>query len=79
MMRFADKSVIVTGAAQGIGLACAEAFIVEGARVALSDVDKVKGRAAADRLGPNATFYACDVADKAAVAATVQAVVEPWR
>jgi glucose 1-dehydrogenase len=75
-MRFADKSIIVTGAAQGIGLACAEAFIAEGARVALSDVDRVKGRAAADRLGPNAAFYACDVGDKAAVAATVQAVAD---
>lgn len=70
-MRFPDKSVIVTGAAQGIGFACARAFVAEGARVALFDVDVEKGGAAAAALGPRATFRRCDVGDKAAVTAAV--------
>lgn len=73
-MRFSGQSVIVTGAARGIGRACAAAFIAEGARVALLDVDEAGGAAAAAALGANAAFYPCDVGDGAAVRACVAAV-----
>jgi len=76
-MRLKDKVAIVTGAAQGIGLACAEAFVAEGAQVVLADRDAVKGRQAADRLGKACRFFACDVANakdvQALIAETVKA------
>ncbi len=79
-MRFQDKVVIVTGAAQGIGLACARAFAEEGARVLLCDVDPEKGAAAADAIngagGGSARFQPCDVGDRAQAEAAVRAAVE---
>lgn len=39
-MRFANRTIIVAGAAQGIGLACVGAFIEEGASVVLADIDE---------------------------------------
>lgn len=73
-MRFSGQSVIVTGAARGIGRACAAAFIAEGARVALLDVDEAGGAAAAAALGAKAAFYPCDVGDGPAVRACVDKV-----
>jgi glucose 1-dehydrogenase len=75
-MRLKDKVAIVTGAAGGIGLACAEAFIKEGAKVMLSDVDAAKGEAAAKKLG--AKFTACDVGDAKQVEALVDATVKAF-
>lgn len=39
MMRFTDKSVLITGAARGIGRAFAEAYVREGATVAIGDIN----------------------------------------
>ena len=64
------KVAIVTGAAQGIGAACAQRFAREGAHVVIADVDDTRGTALATELG--ASYVHCDVGDKAQVDAAVQ-------
>ncbi|WP_338849676.1 SDR family oxidoreductase [Massilia sp. W12] len=63
-MRLQGKTAIVTGAAQGIGLACAQRLLAEGAQVMLSDI-KAEGAQVAQELGQKAAFFAADVSDKA--------------
>lgn len=58
---FAEKRVIVTGAAKGIGAAVATAFHEEGARVALIDIDADAGENLARSLGSDAHFFRADV------------------
>ena len=65
----AGRVVLITGAAQGIGAACAARFAQEGAHVVLSDVDVAKGHAMADQVGGR--FVACDVSSKAQVDALI--------
>lgn len=49
-MRFEDRNVVVTGGASGIGLAIADAFLAEGARVLVADRDRDGLAALPDRL-----------------------------
>jgi 3-oxoacyl-[acyl-carrier protein] reductase len=70
-MRFEGKSVIVTGAGNGIGREYAAAFAREGASVLIADLDAAAGDAAAKGIvadGGNAVAVATDVADADAVA-----------
>ena len=74
------RVAVITGAAQGIGAACAERLSHDGAAVALWDIDAARGEALARSLnerGRRAVYLHCNVADKrevdAAVAATLQA------
>ncbi|MBU6503173.1 MAG: SDR family oxidoreductase [Burkholderiales bacterium] len=64
---------IVTGAAQGIGEACARRFAREGARVVIADVDDPRGQTLARELG--AMYVHCDVGDKAQADALVAQVM----
>lgn len=68
-MKHAGKVALVTGAAQGIGLACAARLLSEGARVALLDRDGAAAQAAAGRLGEGAMAIAADLAGLAPDAA----------
>lgn len=70
-MRLAGKVAIVTGAARGIGLAIARAFVAEGAKVVLADVLADAVRAEAARLGPAALAVPTDVGDAGGVRALV--------
>jgi NAD(P)-dependent dehydrogenase (short-subunit alcohol dehydrogenase family) len=65
----AGRAIVVTGAAQGIGEACARTLAADGARVSLWDVDDARGRALAAELG--AHYAHCDVASKADVDAAL--------
>jgi NAD(P)-dependent dehydrogenase (short-subunit alcohol dehydrogenase family) len=80
-MRLEDKVAVVTGAAQGIGLACAKRFVDEGARVVISDINKDLGAAEAEAIraaGGEAAFVECDVGDKAQVDALVARAVKVY-
>lgn len=75
-MRLQNKVAVVTGAAQGIGLAIARRFAAEGARLMLADVGVERGAAAAAELG--AAFQPCDVGDGASAEALVAATVDRY-
>ncbi|SVB26745.1 uncharacterized protein METZ01_LOCUS179599 [marine metagenome] len=59
-MSFENVKVVVTGGAKGIGGACVKAFMEEGAKVCILDIDQA-GQEFADTLGDNTFFIHCDV------------------
>ena len=61
----AQRVAVITGAAQGIGYAMAKAFVAEGARVVIADIDGEAARSAANTLGDatEVVGVACDVSD----------------
>ena len=73
------KVALVTGAAKGIGAACAATLAGHGASVVVADIDAQAGRAVADAIikeGGDAVFMALDVTDQAQWQTTVSAVVD---
>ena len=75
MGRVDGKIAIVTGAASGIGLACARRLAAEGATVILTDRNAAGAEAAAAELGAPHAARALDVTDPAAWTAAVDEVV----
>jgi 3alpha(or 20beta)-hydroxysteroid dehydrogenase len=78
MNRMENKVCLVTGAAQGIGLATAERLIETGARVMLTDINAAAGEAQARRLGERAAFLQQDVIDVARWDAVLDAIHARW-
>ena len=75
---FTGKVAIVTGAANGIGAACARLFAASGAAIALWDIDAAAAQTLAAELasaGARAQGFACNVARSSEVAAALAATV----
>ncbi len=75
-MRLKDKVAVITGAAQGIGYACAERFAADGANVMMSDINATKLEESAKRLG--ATFEPADASLKTDVDRLVKRTIEEF-
>ena len=73
--RYEGRSVLITGAAQGIGRGYAEAFASEGASVTVADIDGDRARATAAAIDGSFAVEV-DVADDASVAAMVSACTD---
>lgn len=79
MKRFADKVVIVTGGASGIGRETARMFASEGARVVIADLNEAAANATAEEIranGSNTTSFIANVADEVEVGALVRHAVD---
>jgi 3-oxoacyl-[acyl-carrier protein] reductase len=75
----AGSTVLITGAASGMGRATAEVFAAEGAHVAVTDIAAESVREVADDLthrGYSAEAWTLDIADPAAIELTVAAVAK---
>ncbi|MEL6299480.1 MAG: L-iditol 2-dehydrogenase [Pseudomonadota bacterium] len=80
MTRLAGCTALITGAARGIGAAFAEAYVREGARVAIADIDIARGEATAAAIGGGAQAVAMDVTDVRSIRAgfdTAEAAIGP--
>lgn len=79
-MKLTDKIAIITGGAQGIGLATAERFLQEGANVVIADIDTKAGEEAQKRLGKNGAckFISCDVGQKLDIHNLVAATLDEY-
>ncbi|RKF13986.1 SDR family oxidoreductase [Roseovarius spongiae] len=74
MISLADKTILVTGAAGGIGSAMCRTCADLGAKVALTDLADSDGGDVADDLGERVTFYAMDVTDQDDIRNTMERV-----
>lgn len=78
MDRMIGKTVIVTGAASGLGEATARLMAAEGAAVLLADIDDERGAAVAASIGEQARYRHCDVTSEDDVAGLVDAMID-WQ
>ncbi|WP_417741319.1 L-iditol 2-dehydrogenase [Salipiger sp.] len=76
MSRLAGKCALITAAARGIGAAFAEAYIAEGARVAIADIDIARARDTAAALGEAAFAVEMDVTRQESIDAAVTQTVD---
>ena len=74
-MRLRGKCAFITGAARGIGKAFAEAYVREGATVAMADIDLAVAEAAAADIGPQAFAVQINVTDQSSIDAAVATAV----
>jgi NAD(P)-dependent dehydrogenase (short-subunit alcohol dehydrogenase family) len=75
MKRLAGKSAFITGSARGIGRGFAEAYIREGATVAIADINRAAAEEVAVALGDAAYPVHIDVRDQESIDAAIESVV----
>ncbi len=73
MKRLEGKSALITGSARGIGRAFAEAYVREGARVAIADINIERAGATAKEIGPAAYAVQMDVTRQDSIDAAIAA------
>ncbi|MEW5956197.1 MAG: glucose 1-dehydrogenase [Chloroflexota bacterium] len=81
LKRFVGQVAMITGAASGIGRACAVRFAGEGANVTCLDVNEAANQAAAAEcraLGGESIALLCDVTEAASLKAAVEATMTRW-
>ncbi|MQY41227.1 SDR family oxidoreductase [Epibacterium sp. SM1969] len=69
-MELSHVKAVITGAASGLGEACARYFAANGAQVTLLDLDETGGQAVADEIGGH--FVKTDVSDETSAAAAIE-------
>jgi len=81
LLDLSGKHALVTGGSSGLGRAFAKALALNGANIAIIDINKETGQATAEMIkgyGVEACFIACDVTDEAQVKAAVATVAETF-
>jgi NAD(P)-dependent dehydrogenase (short-subunit alcohol dehydrogenase family) len=75
MTRLKGRSALITGSARGIGRAFAEAYVREGARVAIADINIERARTTASEIGPAAYAVEIDVTQQSSIDAAIATCV----
>jgi 3-oxoacyl-[acyl-carrier protein] reductase len=78
MAQLTNKTAIITGAGSGFGEGIAKAYVEEGAKVVLADINADSVRRVATELGANASAFTCDVSDGAQIRALVDHCVATY-
>jgi 3-hydroxyacyl-CoA dehydrogenase / 3-hydroxy-2-methylbutyryl-CoA dehydrogenase len=77
-MNIRDCIGIVTGGASGLGEACVRHLVRSGGRVAIFDINALKGEQLASEIGDHALFVKCDITNEASTEESIQKVTETF-
>lgn len=78
MEKMDGKVIVITGGSSGMGAAMAKDFVSRGAKVAIFDLDDIKGANLVEEVGSDLSYYKVDVTSKAAIKEAVTWVEEKY-